>query len=256
MSASPHQDKIIHATSVDDLPLEQFHEQMERDTFACIRGIFSREEVNACWNKMVELFSSENDHATYGQSPTAIRENFQRLNIGGESKRASHTDARLFRVFYNPIWSEDTFGMRDIFRRLAMVRNALADLPRDFAIDKIEEPSGLWTAARVHQYPQGGGFFQGHTDYVANEIAKKGRADFYQPLLLMTQKGEHYETGGGFVDLNGERIYLEDHFDQGDIAVYDGRVQHGVEDVDPHKVLDLHSLNGRATAFVTLFKAM
>ena len=256
MTKSTLEENIVYADSVDDIPLDKFHALMERDTFACIRGVISREEVAACWKRMTELFSSENDHPAYGQSPDAIRDNFQKLNVGGESTLAVHDDARLFRVFYNPIWSEDVFGMRDIFRRLARVRNALAGMPQDFAVDEIDEPTGLWTAARIHQYPQGGGFFQGHTDYVANAIAEKEKTDFYQVLLLMTQKGEHYKTGGGFVDIDGKRIYLEDHFDQGDIAVYDGRTHHGVEDIDPHEMLDLNTLNGRATAFVTLFKVM
>jgi hypothetical protein len=135
------------------------------------------------------------------------------------------------------------------------VRNVIAGLPEDFALSKIET-NGLWTAARIHQYPVGGGFFRGHTDYVASDVAGKAETDFFQVVLLMTQKGRDFRTGGAFVDIGEERIILEDHFGPGDILIYDGRTNHGVEDIDPHLPLDLDTFNGRVAAFVTLFKAM
>ena len=239
----------------EKLDLEGFQEAMERDTFACIRGIIDPTDVTQAMAKLRDRFSRGNDHPGRGQSPDAVRSNFQKLNIGGESKTAANDDARLFRAFYNPIWEEDIYGFRNSFINLARVRNVLAGLPLDFAIDGIEE-NGLWTAARFHQYPTGGGFFRRHTDYVVNDIAKEKGTKFYQILLLMTGKGEDFETGGGFVDLGEDRIILEDYFVPGDILVYDGRSVHGVEDIDTHLPLDLDTFNGRVAAFVTLFKKM
>lgn len=255
MSELNYGDEVFEVSSPEDIPLDAFKEKMRKNTFACIRGIISPEEVSSALSRLTAHFSSKNDHPGVGQSADAVRSNFQKLNIGGESRARSNDDARLFRAFYNPIWAEDIYGFRDAFVRLAQVRNILAELPLDFAIDNIES-NGLWTAARIHQYPAGGGFFRRHTDYVVKDIADEKETQFYQLLLLMSNKGEDFETGGGFVDIGKDRICLEDHFRCGDILVYDGRSVHGVEDIDPHLPLDLDTINGRITAFVTLFKVM
>ena len=36
--------------------------------------------------------------------------------------------------------------------------------------------------------------------------------------------------------------------------IYDGSSLHGVKDIDPHKVLDLDTVSGRLSAFVSLYK--
>jgi len=248
---------VFEVSAAKEIPLEAFRKKMHRDTFACIRGIISPAEVAGAIEKLKARFSREKDHPGAGQAASAVRSNFQKLNVGGECRARANDDARLFRAFYNPIWEDDIYGFRDAFVRLAQVRNVLGELPLDFAIDKIED-NGLWTAARIHQYPSGGGFFRGHTDYVVNDVADEAGTKFHQILLLMSTKGEgnDFETGGGFVDLGDERIFLEDHFLPGDILIYDGRSVHGVEDIDPHVPLDLDTINGRLAAFVTLFKRM
>ncbi len=255
MSERNFEENVFTIDSPSDVPLDDFNAAMKRDTFACIRGIVSSKEVESAIEKLASRFSKSNDHPGTGQSPDRVRSNFQKLNIGGESNARANDDARLFRAFYNPIWEEDIYGFRDAFIRLAKVRNAIAGLPQDFAIDKIED-NGLWTASRIHQYPTGGGFFRRHTDYVVSDLADEAETKFYQLLLLMTSKDKHFRDGGGFVDVDGERICLEDHFVPGDILVYDGRSVHGVEDIDPHLPLDLDTFNGRVSAFVTLFKVM
>lgn len=255
MEQSRLDESLISVSSADEIPMDHFERVMQRNTFACIRGIVSAEEVAAGLQALTDQFSRADDHPAVGQKSDAVRSNFQKLNVGGESLTRSNTDARLFRAFYNPIWDEDVYGLRAAFIRLAMVRNRIAGLPRDFAIREIAD-NGLWTAARIHQYPAGGGFFRRHTDYVVSDVADKAGTDFFQTLMLLTQKGEHFQTGGGFVDVDGERLYLEDYFGPGDIVVYDGRTVHGVEDVDPHLPLDLDTINGRVAAFATLFKVM
>ena len=255
MVRSTFEENVFVVDSPSKTPVNQLNKVMERDTFACIRGVISKEETEEALKTLAVRFSRSNDSPSLGERPEQVRTNFQKLIVGGESRTRSNDDARLFRVLYNPIWEEDIYGLRDIFIRLAKVRNVIAGLPESFAIDRIE-PNGLWTASRIHQYPTGGGFFRRHTDYAVNDVANEAGTKFYQLLLLMTRKGEHFETGGGFVDLGDERICLEDHFEPGDILIYDGRSSHGVEDIDAHLPLDLDKFTGRVSAFVTLFKVM
>ncbi len=246
---------LIEASSPEEVPVDKLREVMAKNTFACIRGIVAEQEMLEALDKIKARFDPANDHAVAGNKPDSVRDNFQKMSVGGESRTASNDDARLFRAFYNPIWSEDIYGMRSAFIRLAQVRNRIADLPPDFALDKIE-PNGLWTAARFHQYPAGGGFFRRHTDYVVKDIADKGKVDFFQVVLTMTRKGEHFHQGGAFVDVGDDRICLDDGALPGDLIIYDGGTQHGVEDIDPTEILDLQTMNGRVAGFATLFKKM
>lgn len=248
-------DNLFEVKSAQDIPLDAFVAAMERRTFACIRGLVSPQEMYAAYDRIVTTFDRSKDHPAAGQSAEAVRTNFQKINLGGESRTANHDDARFFRAFYNPIWAEDVWGLRSAFVRLAQVRNRLAGLAPDFAIDKIED-NGLWTAARFHQYPRGGGFFRRHTDYVVKDVADEKSTRFYQVVLTMSRKGEHFHHGGAFVDIDDRRICLDDCAEMGDIIVYDGRTVHGVEDIDPRSMLDMETINGRLAGFATLFKKM
>jgi hypothetical protein len=248
-------DNLFEVESAEEIPMDAFVDAMERRTFACIRGLVSPAQMEAAHQRIVARFDRAKDHPASGQPPDAVRRNFQKINLGGESRTASNDDARFFRAFYNPLWEEDVWGLRSAFTQLARVRNRLAALPHDFAIDKIES-NGLWTAARFHQYPRGGGFFRRHTDYVVKDVADEKSTRFYQVVLTMSRKGEHFHQGGAFVDIGDHRVCLDDNALMGDIIIYDGRTVHGVEDIDPTEMLDLDTINGRLSGFVTLFKKM
>lgn len=248
-------DNLFEVSAPEDIDLEAFIDAMERRTFACIRGLVSPQSMYDAYDRIATRFDRAKDHAASGQSAEAVRTNFQKINLGGESRTANHDDARFFRAFYNPIWAEDVWGLRSAFITLAKTRNKLAGERIDFALDKIED-NGLWTAARFHQYPKGGGFFRRHTDYVVKDVADEKSTRFYQVVLTMSRKGEHFHHGGAFVDIGDKRVCLDDCAEMGDIIVYDGRTVHGVEDIDPKAMLDLETINGRLAGFATLFKKM
>ena len=65
------------------------------------------------------------------------------------------------------------------------------------------------------------------------------------PLLIVDQKGEDFKTGGGIVRHNNKIIFYEDHLKPGDIAIYNGKSEHGVYNVDQEEKLDLDTFNGR-----------
>ena len=246
---------LFEVSRAEDVPMEDFIEAMERTTFAVIRGIVAPAAMDTAYDRIAARFDRNKDHPASGQAGDAVRSNFQKINLGGEWCAASHDDARFFRAFYNPIWEEDVWGLRSAFIQLARVRNSLAGERLDFALDRIED-NGLWTAARFHQYPKGGGFFRRHTDYVVKDVADEKSTRFYQVVLTMSRKGKHFKQGGAFVDVGGQRLCLDDVAEMGDIVVYDGRTVHGVEDIDPKEALDMGTINGRIAGFATLFKKM
>ncbi len=249
--------QMEHIFTVDDeakLPLNDIHEAIKTHSYAAIRGIVDPLEVGLGINKLKNVFSADADQPSTGESPREIMSNFQKLAAGGESQRYN-SFPRFFRTLYNPIWSEDIYGMRATFKKVCRVRNALYGLPQDFAIDGVAQ-NGYWTASRIHQYPLGGGFFIGHRDTTLMDVAKEKGSGFFQIILVMSQKGVDFEQGGAFVDHDQKRLYLEDTLLPGDIAIYDGQTFHGVEDIDPHKKICLNTINGRCAGFVSLYKKM
>lgn len=248
-------DNLFEVEHVEDIGIDDFMAAMERRTFACIRGLVAPEEMRSAYERIVARFDRRLDQPAKGHSPDAVRSNFQKVLLGGESRSASNDDARCFRSVYNPLWEEDVWGLRAGLQQLAIARNHLTGLPLGFALKGIE-PNGLWTAARFHQYPRGGGFFRRHTDYIVKDVAEEKSTRFYQLVLTITRKGEHFREGGAFVDIGERRICLDDNALQGDIIVYDGRTVHGVEDIDPTASLDLETINGRVAGFATLYKKM
>jgi len=246
---------VFEVPSKSVIPLCEIYESLKTQTYAAIRGIIDPKELAVCVEAIKQRFSQEDDNPSTGESPKEIMTNFQKLATGGESKRYNNFP-RFFRTLYNPIWAEDIYGMRSIFKKVSRVRNLIYGLPEDFAIEDVA-PNGYWTASRIHQYPSGGGFFIGHRDTTLLDVAKEKGTGFFQVILVMSKKGLDFEQGGAFVDKNeDERLYLEDLLSPGDIAIYNGETVHGVEDIDPHRKLALDTINGRLAGFVSLYKKM
>lgn len=121
-------DNLFEIAAPEDLDLEAFQDAMQRRTFACIRGLVSPRSMYEAHERIVANFDRRKDHPATGQPPEAVRTNFQKINLGGESRSASNDDARFFRAFYNPLWAEDVWGLRAGFTQLARMRNRLAGL--------------------------------------------------------------------------------------------------------------------------------
>lgn len=247
------EDNLFLCQNFDELPLESILLSLSSDKFACIRGILKPAKVKQAKRALTQNFSRINDRPTVGESPQEVQTNFQKLSIGcARGKHHLGSYGRLLRVFFNPLWQEDIYQMHDIFKQLIRVRNKLMGKPINFASNRIEE--GLWTAARIHQYPVGGGFIQTHRDRTQATVSEKAQLNYYQVFAILSQKGEDFEQGGGFIEHQGNRIVLDDYISLGDIVIYDGSTLHGVEDIDPHKLLDLETISGRLSAFVSLYK--
>jgi predicted acetyltransferase len=243
----------VPATGLDALPVDRLRSLLNERLVVRVTGLFAREEVVAAADRLRTGFDRRRDRKHDPRNVDAIRGNLQKLQIGGAS---ANNVARFLRIFYNPIFAEDIYGMREVFVRLARFRNRLFGLPDDFAVFGTDE--GFWTAARVNQYPTGGGFMVAHRDqdvYVVRHDEADAKA-IYQPLLLMSEKSRDFHAGGAFVEIDGQRIFYEDHCAIGDVLVYDGRAVHGVADIDPLEPLNLDHFCGRAVAFVTLFRRL
>ena len=235
------------------LPYDALHRALAEHSIVRIRGLFDRAEILAAKQALSARFDAAQDRRHDPRDTEAIRNNFQKLQIGANSGLSTRrTLGRFLRILYNPIFAEDVLGLRAHFIRLAELRNRLYGLRPDYAVSTTED--GFWTCARVHQYPRGGGFMVPHRDMYSRAATVNAELGYYQPFLLLSEKGTDYQEGGAYIDLGEERVHYEGACLAGDVIVYDGRTVHGVADVDPLEPLDLAHFTGRMAAFVSLFK--
>ena len=131
------------------------------------------------------------------------------------------------------------------------VRDTLAKRPTYLFDEQLSAP--LFNGTRLQIYPTGGGFMTAHTDLRAINNAKSLSPDYIQLVLLVTEKGQDYASGGAYVEQDGQRIDVEAHSRSGDILVYDGNTLHGVADIDTHLPLATTPAGGRIVALATIY---
>jgi hypothetical protein len=76
---------------------------------------------------------------------------------------------------------------------------------------------------------------------------------FLQVLVLLTERGTDYQTGGAFNTIDSERVDVEEGTQTGDVLVYDGATVHGVADVDSDLPFRADDLRGRAVLLGTIY---
>jgi hypothetical protein len=244
---------LFHAESLDAVPFERVRHAVSTHSLACVRGLFDPQEMRAILRRMRDNFDVGNDRKHDPRDSEAVRRNFQKLQIGANSGIDSlRTLGRFVRALYNPIFADDIHGMRAHFRTMARFRNLLANVPADFAVEGTEK--GYWTCARLLQYPRGGGFMVPHRDVYAQTATVESGLEFFQPLLLLSEKPQDFSEGGAYVDRGDERFQYEQFCQAGDLVIYDGRSVHGVADIDPMADLDMSTFSGRVVALVSLYR--
>jgi hypothetical protein len=243
----------FQAQGLGDLDFSALRAALERHSILRIRGLFARDFVRERLSAIARDFDVKNDQRHDPRDTDAVRRNFQKLQVGANSGvGTSRTLGRFLRVLYNPIFADDIYGLRDSFVTLARFRNGLYGLPRDHAVQGIAD--GFFTCARLHQYPRGGGFMVPHRDHFSRVVTVDEKLGYYQPFLLLSEKGKDYGEGGAYIDVKDERVLYESACEAGDVIVYDGRTMHGVADVDPLVPLELDRFSGRVAAFVSLYR--
>lgn len=250
---------VVNSTwqgTLDDAPIFELRQALASCGYVRVRGVCSRAQIDAGLTRLRQSFDRRDDHPTIGEAPSEVRTNFQKLSIGTARgpHRVGEPFARLLRVLFNPLIAGDTYGLHGVFRTAARLRNRMLGLPEEFALASID--GGLFTASRVQQYPSGGGFLAPHRDHTSAANIESLIPRYLQLVIVLTERGIDFERGGAFVEADGNRVDLEDGAEVGDILMYDGSLTHGVDDIDPHILLDLDSLNGRLAGFVTLYKSM
>lgn len=248
-------DFVLNFSSIQDVDTQQIYKKLEEHHFCLLRGLISREMLSSGMKNLQNFIADNDDRACTGESPSEVRDYFMKLSIGlGNHSGHQINRGRFMRTIYIPLNKPDRFGLVDCFKTVGKVRNLLMRKNREFAIEEPEE--GLWTAARVHHFPTGGGHMVPHRDTLAPQIVTEAneKYDYYQPILIMSRKGIDYDIGGGCAMLDGKLTEYEDFSEFGDIAIYNSSTIHGVNEIDLHKPFRQRSSTGRYSGLATLYK--
>jgi len=246
---------LFEISKIEDLNVSHLFNKIEQEGYASIRGLFPKDELRKILQQIKTNLDTSKDNPAVGDNADSAMNNFQKLVVGGGAQTTYYVP-RCVRVIYNPIWADNIYGMRDNFIRLGQLRNHIQGNNLNYAIHSIEQ-DGFWTGARLQHYPTGAGFFMSHQDSVLSQHTQDaGLKKFIQILLLITQRGEDFDTGGAFVEHIGEHLDLEAELETGDVVIYDGRSVHGVCDIDPHKSTCMNSASGRIVALASLYTDM
>lgn len=247
---------IVRIKNLNKLNQKKIIKTIEDKGFIIIRGIFERKYIR---NKLIKLKKRKiiDSNPSLSGDVNQIKKNFHKLCVGAASKITLKDNAkiyRLHRIIYNPIWCADIYGLKNIFIKFCKVRNFLLGLKSNFCITKKFEKN-LWSATRILQYPSGGGHMSPHSDFIIKKINNKNKINkFYQLILNLTEYQKDFSSGGAYIKFNNKKIFLEDKLQSGDILIYHGNSVHGVEEVDPHKKLDLIKFNGRIVLMNSLYQ--
>ena len=248
-------DVTFNFTNFDNLNISNVKKCSDENNLAIVKNFVTKDEIKYCKKIIKNQFSQANDKIRQRDEYYKVATNYQRLCVGYGTHPGSGEmrNSRLFRILFNPTFEEDIYKMREIFKKLIVLRNLLYGCKENFCLDGPEQ--GVFSCSRIHQFPKGGGFLQLHKDKDGEIVSTKSNlSTFLHPLLIFDEKGKDFKTGGGIIKHKDEIIFYEDDLEPGDVAIYNGRTEHGVYNIDQEEVLDLEKFNGRSSVLVSLFK--
>ena len=248
-------DLIVHCKDFAELDRDLVLQKLDKHQFCLIRGLICKKALAQGTELLHQFIETNDDRACTGEAPDEVHDYFMKMSIGlGNHSGHKINRSRFMRTVYLPLDKPDRFGLVSSFKIVASIRNILMGKNIDFAINHVDE--GLWTAARVHHFPIGGGHMVTHKDTLAPNLLKDidESYNYFQPILVMSQKGSDFQNGGGVAMVGGELVEYEDFCEFGDIAIYDVSTVHGVNEVDLDRPFQQRSSSGRYSGLVTLYK--
>ena len=159
----------------------------------------------------------------------------------------SYVKGLMHQFMFHP-WNQNIFNLFLVMEPIYNLKNLLSNLEKDAYLTTTPD-DGFISRLSFQYYPKGGGCIKRHSDPV----------DVHQlcvPILMMSDYGEDYSRGGGYViDRNEKLINLDSKMKKGDVLFFNAQVVHGVEPVDPAEKMDWYSFSGRWICLVSVIKS-
>lgn len=179
--------------------------------------------------------------------------NYQPIEMGcPNSHRINYWDERsyvkgCFHQFAFFPWNQDIFNLFELAREVYYMKNLLSHNPKERFLGRAPE-DGCVSRLSVQFYPKGLGGMNKHQDPVDHHQTTA-------PSLVMSKKGLDFSSGGLYVEkAEGEKLYLDDVADIGDVLYFNPQTPHGVERIDAGAEPDWLSFQGRWTMLFAINK--
>jgi len=169
--------------------------------------------------------------------------NFHRINYWDER---AYVKGCFHQFVFFP-WNQDIFGLFELTRDVYYMKNLLSNNRKDRFMQRGPE-DGCVRRLSFQFYPKGMGGMNKHRDPV----------DHHQLTacsLILSKKGREFMRGGLYVEKEeGEKLYLDDITDIGDMVYINAQTPHGVERIDADATPDWLSFEGRWTLLIAINK--
>ena len=187
---------------------------------------------------------------------TLFSKDYKRLDIGDTFK-----NPKFLRIVTFYEWNIQNKKFFKLIKNAIEIRNNISNSKKESFFYPEAKPIGSKSInkkyvysdfVRMIQYPKGGGFLSEHNDY--DKYYCKDTVGMLIPITVKSKKNncdkrklETYTTGGLYFVNQNKKIFVERWINAGDIIFFDPKIKHGVLSVDPHKNVELSSINGRRT---------
>lgn len=207
-----------------------------------------------------KIFSSTKEIKISGKFQFKMK-GYRRLDIGDTFK-----NTRFSRFIFFSEWEKKNDIFFKLINPVIEIRNLISGIRKENNIyhnlktikSKKDNNSKYYFCdfVRMIQYPTGGGFLSKHNDY--DKYYPKNVINAVLPITV--KKGKKirklcdYEEGGFYFFNRNKKINIDNYVETGDLLLFNTKVFHGVNSIDPQKQANLKKLNGRVTVVFSVAK--
>ena len=241
---------------IDQSTLDKIKRGLKNNGYFIYKKFINKE---ICLLAKNEYFACQINSDLHSQAevflPKDLLEKCWRKTAIGSGNGLGEKYSQVLQTTYIPL--KETEGFKNLsfcFKEAVQLRNQLTNMERDFGFEGSFETGTYWNALRIHHYPCGGGHMAEHADTYFPSILSESNIPFVQVAICLSNRSIDFNEGGGFIiDRSNKKVFFEDAESMGSVIIFDGSMRHGVDDIDPGKVLDWRSNQGRIALFSNLY---
>jgi hypothetical protein len=219
--------------------IEEIRGLIESHTVIVLKGVFEKTVIK-------KIRKSIFDYMQLSEQSNPIIQNNVMNYFRRDDNPEKSAVKRIKQFMASFYWNLDIAGETRLMKAMSRLRNEIARLPVEYTLNGIEE-DGYMTYSNVTHYPSGGGKLNKHQD--------PPNKQFTVIIASMSEKGDDFDYGGVYVEIDGKKIDLDDVINTGDVYLINPQMVHGVEQIDPQvKSLQWNSIKGRWILFPALIE--
>jgi len=238
---------------------EKIKNELKKKSFCIAKNIIKKNDIKYLINLYKKRFNYHKEIRKSGPWTYKMKD-FKRLDLGD-----SYKNSRFSRCITFCEWNNNNSKFYKIVQPIIDLRNELSNVNKighkyyNLSLYSEKDKKKIYCDfIRMLQYPAGGGFLSAHDDYDPHYPKK-----IINAILIVTSKVkkrsndsfETYKDGGlYFVTKNGKKVNVEDTAKSGDVVLFDQKIIHGVNSVDPSSPLKLNNINGRLSLAFSIGK--